>query len=239
MTLGKFIFRCLGREDWFKSVGVITGIPRLGTDGHGSRSKVLNLFKLEVQSLGLYGKVSHIFLMTSGMGGDEVRNELLTQSLFFVYLVKDTLKLFKKLEGRFSHQLQNGIGGVLRCYLQSAADVIADKLTGIFPCRLVGFLILTVMKQQVVSHARAYEALLNLWQGINRAVDVEQGRMVGVKVGADLRIDARRTLALGTSLQVTSVHSIHIGRRPPKIREIALEIWEFNDFLHLPHDTLL
>ena len=173
------------------------------------------------------------------MRRNEIWNELLTQALLTVYLVKDTLELLKKLERRLSHQFQYSIRSMLWSYLQSTTHMIADKFTGIFPCRLVSLLILTVMKQKVISHTRAYETLLHLWQGINRTVDVEQGRMVGVKVRTYLRIDTRRTLALGTSLEVSSVHSVHIGRRAAKIRKIALEIRELHYLLNFLHDTLL
>ena len=128
---------------------------------------------------------------------------------------------------------------MLRRNFQSTTHMIADKFTSIFPCCLIGFLVLTVMKQKVISNARAYETLLYLWQGIYGTVDIKQSRMVGVKVRANLRIDTRRTLALGTSLKITSVHSIHICRRTAKVREIALEIRKFHDLLHLLHDTLL
>ena len=67
MPLGKLILWRLGRKDWLKGIRIISTIPSLGTNGHWRRRKVLNLLKLEVKTLGLDSKVSHIFLMTSRM----------------------------------------------------------------------------------------------------------------------------------------------------------------------------
>ena len=195
LPLGKFVLWCLSREDRLKGVRIISAIPSLCAHSHWGRRKILNLFKLEVQTLGLDGKVCHIFLMTSGMRGNEVWNELLSQALFTVYLVKYTLELLKQLERRLSHQFQHSIRGVLWSDLQSSANMIADKFTSIFPCRLVSLLVLTVMKQKVISNARAYETLLYLWQGSYGTVDIKQSRMVGVKVRTYLRITSLMILS--------------------------------------------
>ncbi len=44
-------------------------------------------------------------------------------------------------------------------------------------------------------------------------VDVEQGGMVGVEVGAHLRIDARGAFALVAEVEVLAVHGVHVGGR--------------------------
>ena len=87
-----------------------------------------------------------------------------------------------------------------------------DELTGIIAGSLVRLLVARAVQQQVVAHTAADEALLDTGQGIDRMVDVEQLRMVGIQIGADTRMDARRTLALGTGVLVFAVHAIHIGR---------------------------
>lgn len=50
--------------------------------------EVLHLLKMKVETLGLGGKLGHVGLMTSGMGGDEVRYELLFQVMGGIYTVK-------------------------------------------------------------------------------------------------------------------------------------------------------
>ena len=63
--------------------------------------------------------------------------------------------------------------------------------------------------------------------------------MVGDEIGANLRIDARRTLAHCTSLRVLAVHSIHICRGSAKIGKITLEVGHFYHLLHLLYNALL
>ena len=48
--------------------------------------------------------------------------------------------------------------------------------------------------------------------------------MVGMKVRANLGMQARRLLALFTEAQVLTTHAIHIGRRASKVRDVALEV---------------
>ena len=42
-------------------------------------------------------------------------------------------------------------------------------------------------------------------------VDVEQTAVVGVEVGANLRVDATGTLALLADITVTACHAVHVG----------------------------
>lgn len=55
-------------------------------------------------------------------------------------------------------------------------------------------------------------------------VDVEQGGMVGVEVGAHLRMDARRAFAFVANVEVLAVHGVHIGGRTAQVAQIAFEV---------------
>jgi len=46
LSLGKFLFRCLGREDRLERVGVVSGVPCLGRNGHRRRREILHLLPL-------------------------------------------------------------------------------------------------------------------------------------------------------------------------------------------------
>ena len=62
-------------------------------------------------------------------------------------------------------------------------------------------------------------------QGIDGAVDVEQGPVVGVEVGTDGGGQARGLATYGAETGVAAVHTVHIGRRTAQVGEIAFEVW--------------
>ena len=88
------------------------------------------------------------------MAGNEIRDKLLIQMLFFIDLVEFFLQFDEHVELGFAHQLQYGIAGVLWGHFQSTADVSCDQLAEILVIahRLV-FLRRAVMQKQVVADA--------------------------------------------------------------------------------------
>ena len=95
------------------------------------------------------------------------------------------------------------------------------------------------MQQQVVAHTATDETLLYAGQSVDGVVYLEQLRVVGVEVGAHLRMDTRRTFADGARLWVVAVHTVHIGRRTTEVGEVALEVGHLYHLLHLLHDATL
>ena len=95
------------------------------------------------------------------------------------------------------------------------------------------------MEQQVVAHTATDEALLDAGQSVDSVIYLEQLRVVGVEVGAHLRMDARRALADGTGFRVVAVHAVHVSRRTAEVGEVALEVGHLYHLLHLLHDAAL
>ena len=66
-----------GGENLLAGVGVDAGVVYFGGKGHGRWGEVLDLLETEVEGTGLGGKPGHVGLGASGVGRDEVGDELL------------------------------------------------------------------------------------------------------------------------------------------------------------------
>lgn len=104
LSLSQLFAWCLGREDRFESIGVVTRIPRLGADGHRRGRKVLHLFKVKVQIFGDDSKLCHVFFLTARMAANKIRYDLLFQPLLFVDTVEDALELIELLKRWLAHE---------------------------------------------------------------------------------------------------------------------------------------
>jgi len=89
--------------------------------------------------------------------------------------------------------------------------VAGDELAGVLLGCLIGGFILAAVEQEVVANATADETALNARQSIDGVVDIEQFGVIGIQVRTDLRMDAAGSSALLTSIEVASVHPVHIG----------------------------
>ena len=199
------------REYGFEGIRIEAGVEHLGGGGHGRGGEVLNLLKSVAHLAHDAGEMLHVALGTAGMGGDEIRYELLTQAALAVYLVEDAAELAEELKRRFAHDVEHIVRSMLRRHLQATRDMALYKLAGILTRHAVDVIVLAAMKQEVVPHAGADERLLYLWQGIDGMIDIEQGAVVGIQVGTYLRMYARGTLARLARLGIVAVHAIHIG----------------------------
>ena len=179
---------------------------------------------MEIQPFGDDRQFGHVSFLAAGMTANKIRYELLTQILLAVNTVEDTFELLELLERRFPHQVEHLVGSVFGCHLQSSAHMLANQLASILPCCLITLLVFAVVQKKVVAHTAADETLLYPWQGIYSMVDIQQGRVVGVQIRTDLRMDAGRTLAFLTGKEVTTMHAVHVGRRTAQIAEVAFEV---------------
>ena len=95
---------------------------------------------------------------------------------------RQVMELFER---RFAHEPQHAVVSVLGSDLQAAADVISYQFLGVLRCDSVACAIARFMKQHIISHSAAYEALLYLWHGIDLPVQLKQCRVVNIEVRTD------------------------------------------------------
>lgn len=157
LALGQLLALRLGAEHGFEGVGMVTCVPRLRADGHGCGREVLHLLQVEIEPLGDDGQFGHVFLMATGVAGDEVGDELLAQALLLVDAVENLFERLELGEWRLAHDVQHTVAGVLGRHLQASADVAGDEFTGVFAGALVHLRILALMEQEVVAHTAADE----------------------------------------------------------------------------------
>ena len=115
----------------------------------------------------------------------------------------------------------------------------ANQFAGILACSHVAFVVPAIMEKQVITHAAADKALFYARQSVYGMVNVEQWRVVGTKVGAYLRINARRPFTLLTQRFIASSHAVHIRRGTAKVAQISLEVRHGHDFFHLVYYAAL
>ena len=238
LPLCQLLLLRLGATHWFERVWVEAGIPGVGSERHRRRCEVLHLFELEVQLLRGDGQFCHVGLSAPWMAGDEVRYDLLLQVFFPADGVEDTLEVIELLERRFPHQHEHLVGGVLRSNLQPTAYMACDEFPGIFFSGPVGFLVIRMVEQEVVSYPAANETLLHSRQRIYSVVEVKQFPMVGVKVRTNLGMYAAGPLTFLADAEVSAVHTVHVCRRAAEVREVTFEVGHLCYLSHLFYDAL-
>ena len=235
-ALGQFLVGRVCRGDGLQRVGVESGVERLGRDGHGGGGEVLHLLEVEVEVLGDGGEFGHVLLGARGVRRDEVGDELLPQGILEVDAVEELLELLEEGERGFAHDVEHRVAGVLGSHLEPARDMEAYELLVELGIDLVDGGIAGAVHREVVAHTAANERLLDLGQGVDGVVDVEQGAVVGVEVGARLGVQARGACAALAAIQVDAVHAIHVGAGASEVGDVALEVVHLRHLLHLAHD---
>ena len=157
-----------------------TCVPHLSAHRHGSGREILHLLQVEVQLLGDGSQFGHVGCRAARVRTDEIGDELLMEPLLGVDAVKDAFELVELLEGRLAHEHEHLVGGVLGSHFETPADMTADEFAGVLGGGLVAMLVGASVQEQVVAHATADETLLDLRQGINGLIHLEQGRVVGM-----------------------------------------------------------
>ena len=138
------------------------------------------------------------------------------------------VELLEEREGRFAHQPQHALFGVLRGDLQPPGGVMDQY--GAQIGRVV---------EEVVADSAADERLLDPLHGADLRVEIQQRPVVVVEIGALRRMEARRAPTPGTERPVPAAHAVHVGRGGPDVGEIALESGHLRDALHLGEDRAL
>ena len=99
------------------------GVIDLCGEGHGCRREVLHLLEVEVELLGLDGKLCHVLDGAPRMRRYEVWYELLAQTCALVLAIEKGVELAEKLERRLAHEAQDGVGRVLRSDFQTSGQI--------------------------------------------------------------------------------------------------------------------
>lgn len=207
----------MGTIHLLEGVRVVACVPCLGRNGHGGGCEVLHLLQLEIEAFGEHSQLCHVLFSAAWMAGDEIGDDLLVEVCLAIDAVEDVLEIVKLSEWRFAHQLQYVVAGVFWSHLQSSADMFGDEFAGILHGSLVAFFVFAMMQNEVVAHTAADETLLDAGNSIDATVDIQQGSMVGIEIGTNLRVDATGSFALLARIQIASSHAIHIGRRSAKV----------------------
>ena len=116
--------------------------------------------------------------------------------------------------------------------------MVYNEFARIFFGVLAEFGVFVGVEEKVVAHATSYEAFLYFGQRINRFVDVEQGLVVCIEVGAYSGTDARGAFAATAYVAVFAVHHVHVGRRTAEVGEVAFESRHLYHLFHFAHDAL-
>ena len=124
---------------------------------------------------------------------------------------------------------------MFRSHFQASAHVVGNEFAAVpAVCRVHGTVAGRV-HGEVVAHTAAHKTFTNARNRVGAVVHVEQGTMVGVKIGAYFRMQARRTAAFRADVFVASAHGIHVGRRPSEVADISFEIWHCRHLLYFLH----
>lgn len=188
--MGEFFIGCLGTENGFECVGMKSCVPCLCAHRHRGRGEILYLFEVKVQLLGPDSQICHVLFTAAWVAADKIGYELFPQILRLVDAVENAFERFELTERWLAHQPQHVVAGVFGRYFQSAADVMDNQFACILTGGFVGMLILGMIQKQVVTNAAADETLFYFGQCVDSMIDVKKLAVIGVKIGAYLRVYA-------------------------------------------------
>ena len=108
--------------------GVDARVVHAGADRAGRRVKILHLLGHIAQIADKFRQLHRLLHPAARMGRHQIGNQI----LFFIDFLVDPAVAAGKLliypVGRLSHLLQDGLGHMLRRYLQLTADMVAAQL---------------------------------------------------------------------------------------------------------------
>lgn len=190
LALGKFLFLCVGREDFIPGVGMDARVVNLGRHCHWGRGEILNLFELEIQVFRDACQLCHVCFAATGMRRYEIGDELLLETIFTVHSVEYILEFMEEVERWFAHAVEHFVGGVLRGHFQSAAHMVGNKFLHVDAVGLRNFCGVGMSHGKVVSDTAAHKRFLHSRQGIHAAVYVGEKGVVSVEIRTRLRMQA-------------------------------------------------
>ncbi len=168
----------------------------------------MHLIQSEAVFLQPQRQVHHIFIFSTRMCGDEIRDQILLFTGLFRVSIKQFFEALIAAHTRFHHFRKRPFLSMLWCDFQITAHMVAGQLfdiTRIFYC-------------QIVANAGGDQDLFDPFQITGSTVQRDRRLMVGIHVRANLRIHTRRPAAGLFSPRGLAAQHIHIRGRPAKIR---------------------
>ena len=210
--------------------GVLARVVHGRGGGHGRGVEGLHLVGAEAVALEPQGEVHHVFIGGAGVGGDEVRDEVLLLARFLRVLLEHLLEAVVAADAGLHHLVQRAALGVLRGDLEVAADVVGHQLLDV----------LGGLHGQVVAQAGGDEDLLHAGQCARLPVQLDERAVVGVEVLADAGEDAGRLAAVTLDLRVLAGDAVHVGGRAAEVGDHAGEARHLvTHFLDLADDRVV
>ena len=225
-----------GAFDGAHGVGMEAGVVDFRGEGHGGGGEVLHLLEAEVQFFGGDGELGHVGERASGVGGDEVGDELLAQSGLPVDGVEAGVEFFEQGERGLAHESEDGVGGVFGGHFQSAGDVVADDRLEVGPVGGVGPPVARAVHREVVADAGADEAVFHAGDASRLFVEAQEAGVVGVHVPAYGGMEAGGAFASGAKGGVAPPHAVHVGRWAAEVGNGAPEVGHSAYVLDFPED---
>ena len=209
--------------DLFARIGILARVEHHRRERHRRGGQVLHLFEREMQpAQHLAGQRLHVAFGAARVRRDEVGDQLVVEPVAAADRAEVVVEPLEKGEGRFAHQCEHPLLGVLGSDFEPSRRVMADDRLQV-----------VASVEEVVADAAADEGLLDPLYGADLGVEIEQRPVVVVQVGADARVQTRGAPAAGAERAVAAAHAVHVGRGGADVGEVTPEIGHRRDAAHL------
>ena len=159
------------------------------------------------------------------MGGDHVVRQKLRLAGRAGEFVESLPEIEKRRGTRFTHFIQDGIGGVFRRDLQLPGDMVRHEFPEIF-----------VSQRHVIPDAGGDKHFLHTRQRAHPAQHINNRSVIHRQLGTDGGKDAA-LLRTGAVLEfVVALEAVHVGRRSAEIVDVALELRMLGELFCLAHN---
>ncbi|CSC09461.1 Uncharacterised protein [Vibrio cholerae] len=150
-----------------------------GSITHWRWIEVLYLVTTVVVGFQPQREVNHVFIFSTRVSGDEVRDQILFFARFSAVFFKQLFKAIIRPHTRFHHHAQRAFFRMLRSNLQIAANVVGHQLTHV----------LRRFNRQVVTYTRSDHHFLNALHITRCTIQINSVFVVGIELMTDTRED--------------------------------------------------
>ena len=178
-----------------------------GGQRHRTGQERLHLVGAEAVVLQPERQIEHVFIGRARMGGNEVRNQILLLARFLRKFLEQFLESLVSAQAGLHHLGKRPALGVFRGDLEITADVVGDQFAH------VG----RIADGQVVAHPGRDQDFLDARLFPRLAVQLDQRRMIGVHVDANVRVDAGQLATVLLDVARLAGQPVHVGGRPAEV----------------------